>query len=363
MNQAYFDIAVIGGGVIGATTALSLYKQGYNVVVLEKNTQFTQEASQAGGGIISPLHPWRYSKAMLDLAAWSHEKFPELVHQLSCLSGVDIPLIKTGMLVPNIKEAEAALKCSFLSAKVLSSQDVFSIEPGISEPKESVFVEEVKNIRNPALCKALPIAMIKLGISQRLNFYVESIKKQKNGFQVSSKNDSINANKVIVCSGAWSSQMLSLCDDLFMQNMPNIFPVKGQMIAIKAKLGVLRTVILDQNRYLIPRHDGIVVVGSTIEKTNFEKDVTKAAFQELREFAYKMLPALKHYPIISQWAGLRPGSRRDKPYICEVEKIEGLYLNTGHFRNGLLSAPASAQVLTDIITGQTSQFNLNSYAI
>ena len=106
-----------------------------------------------------------------------------------------------------------------------------------------------------------------------------------------------------------------------------------------------------------------MIVGSTIEDQGFDKLTTQNARRELLEFAYAMLPALVNYPVISQWAGLRPGSHRDKPYICAVKQLEGLYVNIGHFRNGLLSSPASAQVITDIMLNQDSEFKLGSYAI
>ena len=361
--QNHFDIVIIGGGIIGGLTALSLCNHGLKVALLDKNSKLSNEASRAGGGIISPLHPWRYSQGMLNLASWSHEYFPKLVKQLASLSGVDIPLVQTGMLVPNLDEADAALKCTFLKSKVLTKDDVYALEPGLAYSQDSVFVEGVRNIRNPALCKALPFALHRKGVELKTNYSVQTLKKQNNHFVISSDNNKITANKVVVAAGAWSSDLLTMCVPELKSAVPEIFPIKGQMLAIKASLGVLRTVILEQNRYLIPRHDGIVIVGSTIEDQGFDKITTRNARQELLEFAYTMLPALKNYPVVSHWAGLRPGSHRDKPYICAMKQLEGLYLNMGHFRNGLLSAPASAQVLTDIILNQDSEFELDSYAI
>ena len=360
--QNHFDVAIIGGGVIGGLTAFYLRNQGLKIALLDKNSKLSNEASRAGGGIISPLHPWRYSQEMLNLASWSHERFPKLVKQLASLSGIDIPLMQTGMLVPNLDEADAALKCSFLKSKVLSRDKVYDLEPGLACSQDSVFVEGVRNIRNPALCKALSIALHRKGVELKTHYCVQSLKKKNNHFVISSQNETINANKVIIAAGAWSSDLLKMCAPELESVMPEIFPIKGQMLAIKARLGVLRTVILEQNRYLIPRHDGIVIVGSTVEDQGFDKITTNDARQELLEFAYAMLPALKTYPVVSHWAGLRPGSHRDKPYICAVEQLEGLYLNIGHFRNGLLSAPASAQVMTDILLDQDSEFELDAYA-
>ena len=363
MKKFDFDIAIIGGGVIGLMTAFAIKKKGYSVVIIDRNPKLAMEASRAGGGIISPLHPWRYSQAMLDLASWSHERFSAISHELSYLSGIDVPVRKTGMLVPNIDEADSALKCSFLKAKILNSDQVFTVEPGISKPTESVFVEDVHNIRNPALCRAMPIAAKRMGIEIKTDFHIQLAQKQQEMFSLESGNETLRAEKVVISSGAWSSQVMKLFAGAIPKNVPEIFPVKGQMLAYKAVPGVLRTVILEHNRYLIPRHDGVIVVGSTVENADFDKQATSEAYQELLAFAEDMLPALKQYPVISHWAGLRPGSQRDKPIICASKDMKGLYLNVGHFRNGLLSAPASAQVLMDVMFNQASDFDLNSYSI
>lgn len=363
MNKNIFDIAVIGGGVIGLMTARELHMQGMKVVVLEKNARLAMEASRAGGGIISPLHPWRYSQAMLDLAVWSHERYSSIAYQLSSETDIHVPIIKTGMLVPNTDEAESALKCSFLFSKILTAEQTYQYEPGLAKTTESVWVEGVHNIRNPALCLALEKFVQQSAIQLKTNIQVQSIQKKGTIFELCSNDGSIFAEKVVVCAGAWSSQLMRLFPQIDMCQMPEIFPVKGQMIAYQAKPGVLRSVILEKNRYLIPRHDGVVLVGSSVEYKQFNKDLTQDIFDDLVQFSQSKIPALKQYPIISHWSGLRPGSHRDRPIIGSVDTLKGLYLNIGHFRNGLLSAPASAKVISDIIMQQNSEFNLQGYAL
>ena len=363
MNSEIFDVAIIGGGIIGLMTARELDLQGLNVVVIEKNERAAMEASRAGGGIISPLHPWRYSQAMLDLASWSHERYPRIAHEISIKTNSYIPIIETGMLVPNVDEAELALKCVFLTSKILTAEQTFEHEPALADPSESVWVEGVHNIRNPALCRAMECYIQQSSITLKASVTLTSVQKKADTFELISKDNCIKSSKVVVCSGAWSSELLSIFPQIDMTKMPDIFPVKGQMIAYRAKRGVLRSVILEQNRYLIPRHDGIIIVGSSVEHKAFDKSLTSDVFEDLRQFAETKIPALKYYPVISHWAGLRPGSHRDRPIIDMVNDINDLYLNIGHFRNGLLSAPASAQVITDIILGNASEFDLKGYAL
>jgi len=359
------DVAIIGGGVIGLMTARELLSQGF-IAILEKNPQLATEASRAGGGIISPLHPWRYSQEMLDLALWSHNRYSKIAHQLSLSTGVHVPIRTTGMLVPNTDEAERALSTDFLETKLLSSEQVQSIEPGISNPVESVWVKDVQNVRNPALCQALAIDAVQKGAKVFTDFNLQAASRDDSGFHLASDEIKVSANKVVVCAGAWSSTVLEAFSDDSLKGQSEIFPVKGQMIAYRAKPGVLRSIILRDHHYLIPRHDGVIVVGSTVENADFNKELTDEAFIQLKQFAETLLPALKYYPIISQWAGLRPGSHRDKPIICESPETKGLFLNVGHFRNGLLSAPASAKCVVDLMTGSKPEaepeLDVNAYS-
>ena len=363
------SIAIIGGGVIGLMLARQLNKEGYDVVVLEKGITAAAEASRAGGGIISPLHPWRYSQAMLDLAQWSHDHYREIAKELSLSTGIYVPVNKTGMLIPNVDEAEAALQCSFLTAQRINAQQVAMIEPGLSDPKNSVWVPEVHNIRNPALCRALVKDMQLRDIEILTCFDIQSVKKTSNKFTFLSKDKrKIETEKAVICAGAWSGNVLEMFVqqlglDALSANLPEIFPVKGQMIALQTRAGTLRSVLLEGHSYLIPRHDGIVLVGSTVENADFDKQTTEKALKKLLSFAHSHVPATRYCRVVSQWAGLRPGSHRDSPIISSINELSGLYISVGHFRNGLLSAPASAQLAADLMADRKSNFNKQMYSL
>ncbi len=359
------DFAILGGGVIGLTLARQLMKEGHSVTVIERNVQLANEASQAGGGIISPLHPWRYSEPMLALAQWSHDVYPKLAEELSFATGIYVPIINTGMLVPNTEEASQALACNFLKAQRLSADQVFNIEPGLSSPCESVWVPEVNNIRNPALCRAL-IADTSANplFSSVLNTQLKSVNAGEMGVQIKLQSgETLHAAKFVVAAGAWSSDIIKE----FMPNqaieMPPIYPVKGQMIALQTKVGTVRTVVLKDHHYIIPRHDGVVVLGSTVEYKDFDRTITHEAFAQLMTFGEELFPALKKCKVLSQWSGFRPGSDRDAPIISSLNEQNNLYISSGHFRNGLLSAPASAQLMTDLLLERDSSFDKTAYSL
>ena len=146
-------------------------------------------------------------------------------------------------------------------------------------------------------------------------------------------------------------------------NRPQISPVKGQMLLYAAKPDTLSNIVLDGDHYLIPRLDGHILAGSTVEENTFDKATTPEAQRQISDFALKLLPALKSYPLVKQWAGIRPGTPNGIPYIDRHPELSNLSINAGHFRNGLAMAPASAQLLADLILGRPTSVNPEPYRL
>jgi len=155
----------------------------------------------------------------------------------------------------------------------------------------------------------------------------------------------IRASYVVVAAGAWSADVLREYGVV-----ADVVPVRGQMLLVRGDAGLLSQILLYEGHYLIPRRDGHILIGSTIEHVGFDKSTTTEAAEILRQSAYEMLPELGKYPVVMQWAGLRPGTLDGVPYIGEVPGAAGLYVNTGHFRNGVTLAPASVRLLVDLMT-------------
>ena len=155
------------------------------------------------------------------------------------------------------------------------------------------------------------------------------------------------AERVVIAGGAWSALLLETIG----VTLP-VRPVRGQMILYRAAPKVVQRIVLSQDRYVVPRRDGRILVGSTLEETGFDKSTTRSAMLELEAEARRLIPALTDYTIEHHWAGLRPGSPHGIPYIMQHPQIEGLFINTGHFRNGVVLGPASARLLADILLGR-----------
>ena len=148
----------------------------------------------------------------------------------------------------------------------------------------------------------------------------------------------------MVCSGAWSSQWLELTQE--------VFPVKGQMIVLKSDPGVVNHIILDQGRYIIPRKDGRILVGSTMQNVGFDRSIDEQTRQSLHEFASKRFSSLAKAEVEHHWSGFRPASKSSKVLLGKHANFDNVYLNTGHFRNGLNMAPESAKRITQLITNE-----------
>ena len=151
------------------------------------------------------------------------------------------------------------------------------------------------------------------------------------------------ADKIIIASGAWSAQFSVT------QASVNVLPVKGQMIMYKGAPDLLKRIVLSEGHYVIPRKDGRILAGSTLEKIGFDKSTSSVALDELHQAAVELVPLLADLPVERQWAGLRPGTEKGIPYICQHDDVEGLFIHAGHFRNGIVLGAASAELMADMI--------------
>lgn len=338
---------IIGGGVIGLMTARELARTGADVVLVEMGST-GKESSWAGGGILSPLYPWRCRGAVTALASWSQAAYPAFCEDLFEETGVDPEYSRSGMMILDPDAPDLAMNWAAaeqVAMQPLNRSEILEKEPALGfDTDGALWLPEIGQIRNPRLTKALHASISKrIELHEReevLDLLVEDGRVK--GAKTTA--GTIHAEQVIVCTGAWTAQLLER-----LGRKPDIRPVRGQMILFYAKPGQIRHVTLCRERYVIPRKDGRVLIGSTLEEAGFEKRTTAEAKEELYRIAVEMFPLLKRTPIEDHWAGLRPGSPSGIPYIGPYPGVEGLYVNAGHFRNGLVTGPASARLITDIV--------------
>jgi glycine oxidase len=356
------DVVIIGGGIIGMLTARELHNAGVDVLVIERGP-LGGESSWAGGGIISPLYPWRYSRSVNQLAEISKTIYPQLAQQLQDESGVDCELITSGLLYADLDEQQQAQswasEWSVDLQTVTDAQHIHQIEPEVNAAIDGgLWLPDIMQIRNPKLVKALKGSFDSLGIKYHEHMPVTELMIDAGVIRgVKTATGSYQADKVIIASGAWSAG--------FIKDEKNIEvePVKGQMIMFRGEPGLIRRMVLSSGHYIIPRKDGRVLAGSTLERTGFDKTVTDDAMVELRRAAVEIIPALGDMKIERQWAGLRPGTEQGIPYICTHPEIEGLYINAGHYRNGVVLGAASVRLMTELVLGKSPSIDPAAYAL
>jgi len=353
---------VVGGGAIGLLTSYQLARVGVEVLLLESG-QTGQESSWAGGGIISPLYPWRYSPAVTALAHWSQAFYPAFAEQLHQESGIDPEVHATGLYWLDLEDEAEALAWAKRLGRPLSPVPMDEVQAAVPSLNKhfahAIFMPGVANVRNPRLLQSLRAALLKWpNVQIREQTPVTGFIQEAGHITgVQTATGPLLADRVVLAAGAWSGQLLATLG----LGLP-VKPMKGQMILFKCAEDFLPVMVMTKERYAIPRRDGHILIGSTLEDVGFDKTTTAEALESLRTSAIELLPELAQARVVKHWAGLRPGSPEGIPYIGELPDHKGLWLNCGHFRNGLVLAPASCQLLVELMQDQPTSLDPMPYA-
>ena len=358
-------VLIIGGGVIGLMSALELSHAGCQVTLLDQQ-DFGQAASWAGGGILSTMYPWRYRPAVNALARHGKALYQQWQPVLGEATGMDIEIHHSGMLILDQQDVNIGLGWaqhdhdSQQQAQLLHSPALLQLCPQLNHTTEQgLWFEQLANIRNPRLLKTL-IHYLQAQPNVRLLSH-RKIKylAQQNGkilAVVDEQQERWQADAYVIASGAWSG----LLSEQLGWQLP-VRPIQGQMILFKTPANWLGQMVMYKGTYLIPRLDGYIVCGSSMLDTGFNTDVNPQIGQQLKQAALEMLPALQDMPVVKAWAGLRPASPLGIPFIGQAPKLDNLWLNTGHFRNGLVMAPVAARMLREQLLEQPLSIDDTAY--
>lgn len=352
------DVIVIGGGVVGLSTAWRLAGQGLKVRVLEQG-QFGQESSWAGAGILPPGNPEFASTEEARLRAASHVLWDDWSSALQEESGIDNGYIRCGGLeLRRIDESSsleseiAAWRAEGVVVEVPGIEELRSTFPAIHpEISHGYVLPELGQVRNPRHLKALLTACELRGVDLRCGVPVVEFKMQKERVvSVRAPGEEHCGNEFVVAGGAWTTSLLRLA------GYPEfkIEPVRGQIVLLEARPLAFRCVIQNGLRYLVPRVDGKILIGSTEEKVGFDKKTTAEGVAGLVKFACSLVPGLANAKFERAWAGLRPYAANGIPFLNRVPGKANLIVAAGHFRSGLQLSPISADIVARLILNPSS---------
>ena len=348
------EILIIGGGIIGLAIAVELQLRGTTVTLLSRS--FQQAAAHVAAGMIAPQAEAIPVGSMLDLCLKSRSLYPEWIRKLEQLTGINTGYWPCGILAP-VYELHNGEGQRELTSTWLDQEAIKLYQPGLG--KDVIggwWYPEDAQVDNRALIKALLQAAHSLGVDVREGVTVEAIGQQEGQISyVRTSQGEFQAQKYVLATGAWSHELLPL----------PVRPVKGQMLSVRMPQKQhqpfpLQRVMFGSEIYLVPRRDGRLIIGATVEEVGWTPHNTPKGIQTLLERAIRLYPEVQNWSIEEFWWGFRPGTPDELP-ILGVGSCDNLILATGHYRNGILLAPVTASLLADLILQQKSAPLLNHF--
>lgn len=344
------DVVVIGGGVIGLSIARALALRGAGDVCLIERGSLGHEASFAAAGMLAPQAEANGQDDFFKLACRSRDLYANFAASLHDETGVDVELDTTGTLylaltyhdLVDIEKRFAWQTAANLPVEKLTTAQARELEPCISESVVGALRFPLDmQVENRRLLSALANSVSKLGVAIVTETSVECVKSERDRVTgVQTSRGFIKCEKAMIAAGTWSG---------FIKSTLKVEPVRGQMIGFDARPQITRHVIYSPRGYIVPRRDGRLLAGSTSEHAGFAKLVTAGGISSILANAQQISPSISNLPIVDTWAGLRPRAPDNLPVLGPCDEIGGLFYATGHYRNGILLAPVTGELIAEAV--------------
>ncbi len=361
------DVVIVGGGVIGLSIAFALAREGIRPTVVDRR-DLGREASWAGAGLIPPVAENRSRQPLVALRSWSAELYPRWSAALEQETGIDIGYRRTGGVdvawtdreVLDLQATAGRWRAEGIAYERLAPGDYSRVEPALNPELEAVYyLPDRAQVRNPRLLRALMTAISQRGGRLMPWNGVEGFRVlDRRVTAVRTSVGDLPCGTVVVAAGAWSGPLLETIG----VHAPTP-PFKGQVVLLRSERPLIRRVVEHGKNYLVPRDDGRVLVGATEENVGFETMPTSQVTRKLLDLAVRLCPVLREAEVEATWAGLRPGSCDSKPYIGHAPGFENVIIATGHKRAGLQLAPATAEVVADLVLGRVPRLDIGPFRI
>jgi len=360
------DVIIIGGGVIGCSIAYYLARSGTTRIVVLERGKVGSEASWASAGMLAPQAEGPGPGPFLDLCLKGKELFRPLSEELKERAGIDIEYLTWGVLslIEEGGEEEAEARRAWqaklgLRVERLSPKEVKGLEPGVKQGiAGALFFPDDHHVDNRELVRALSEACRSSGVTflegtPAVGFILDNEAVQG----VTTPKGVILGKVVVLAAGCWSAELLAPLG----RRLP-VKPARGQIVYTELPNLPLRHVVWGREGYIVPRLNGGLLIGSTVEFVGFDKGVTLEGVRRLTAMAVDLVPGLSDRPFITAWAGLRPHSPDALPLIGPLPGIEGLLVATGHFRNGILLGPLTGKLMAELIVEGKPSFPLEAFS-
>jgi len=363
--------AIIGAGVVGLAIAWRLAARGASVEVFDRGAAGAGATHAAAGMLAACCEAEPGEEALIALGRDSQARWPAFAADLMQLSGVDVELRTEGTLVVALTADDQARLNHHLVFQQKLGLPLQWITPAETRRREphlagklagAVFSPEDHQVENRKLAAALRIAAERAGATIHEHAAVEeiSVTGGRADGVVMADGSKIPADAVVLAAGAWSRNIGGIPAEL----RPPVRPIKGQMLALRmdAAAPLVKHVIWAPGVYLVPRRDGRLIVGATVEEKAFDTTLTAGGLLTLLEAAWRAIPAVEELPVDEMWVGHRPGSRDDAP-ILGPGPVPGLVYATGHHRNGILLAPVTADAIARLVLDGTIEPEIRSFGV
>lgn len=352
------DILIIGGGVIGLSIAHELHQQGVKSITLVEKGTLGNEASRAAAGMLAPSSETEKNDDFYALCVESNSLYPHLADQLLVETGIDIEFDPSGTLYlafndNDIAEEDRRFRVQSgigVNISRLDRRQILEIEPNVSsEVISGLLYADDRQVENRKLLDALKRYAEINDIKIVENCEIASIEIE-NDRVIGARTAAglYHAGHTVLATGAWTS-LIKLDNAAF---PVRIRPIRGQILSFKAVPGSLKKVIYSPRGYMVPRTDGRLLAGATVEDCGFDSGTTKEGLEQLRRSASEIAPMTANLEVSESWAGLRPLSDDEHPILGRFAGLEDLTIATGHYRNGILLAPLTARLTADSIVAK-----------
>ncbi len=358
------DVIIVGGGVIGCSIAYYLAEAGVRVTILERG-EVGGEASGASAGLLAPVEVSLGSDALHELCLASLRLFPSLADRLSGETGIDIEYLRSGILRVAFSDADVdemrplAERQQAVDLTEWVDRDALRrLEPRLASTRGGVYFPDLCQVNPHRLAQALAQAAVARGATLRQGVAVRGfVTGSSRVAGVRTSEGRLTAGQVVIAAGSWTAAL-----GRGLGAALPVRPMRGQMLAFPNFSSPIRHIVFWHDAYLVPKANGFIFAGSTVEDVGFRRNTTAKGLAGLRRMAATLVPSLAHAEVSSDWAGLRPGSPDGLPMLGPVPGWEGLSVASGHFRKGILLSPITGRLMAQLLTEGRTETSLEPFS-